>query len=147
MFKNLFSKKQPAQSETDGDPMQVAVAALFVEAARADERYEDREKAIIDKSLAGMFSIAADAAAALRETGEKAQSDALDLQRFTKVAKALPPADKIAFVERLWEVVLSDGDRDPYEDTLIRSICGLIYVDDRESGAARVRVEARLAAG
>jgi uncharacterized tellurite resistance protein B-like protein len=44
-------------------------------------------------------------------------------------------------------VVLSDGERDPHEDTLIRRICGLIYVEDRESGQARLRAEAALAQG
>ncbi len=147
MFKNLFSKSTPAPDSSEPDPAHLAVAALFVEAARADENYDEREKALIDKSLAGMFSIAAEDAAALRAAGEKAQEGALDLQRFTRVAKSLPIAEKISFIEKLWEVVLSDGERDPYEDTLIRSICGLIYVDDRESGAARVRAEARLAGG
>lgn len=150
MLDKLFSRlssKDDAEStpETDTDNLQRAVAALFVEAARADENYEEREKAIIDKSLAAKFSLSPTDAAALRAEGEKAQSGAMDIQRFTRLAKELSKDDKLALIEQLWEVVLSDGDRDPFEDTLMRRICGLIYVDDRVSGEARQRVEARIA--
>ena len=147
MFKDLFSNKKAQTPNADGpDPQRVAVAALLVEAARADEQYEEGEIEIIDKSLAAMFGVSLADAAALRVEGEKAQAQALDIQRFTREAKQLDAEEKIAFIEKLWEVVLSDGVKDMFEDTLIRRICGLIYVDDKDSGAARARVEARLAA-
>ncbi len=150
MFKKLFSKK-PAKASASGqeqptqtDPMQIAVSSLLVEAARADEQYEAKEKAIIDRTLSKKFALSTDGAAKLREEGEIAQKEALDIQRFTRIAKDMTDEEKIAFIEELWEIVLSDGERDPFEDTLIRRICGLIYVEDRESGAARARIANRL---
>ena len=146
MFDKLFGKKSAKPDATaETDPLQLAVAALLVEAACADEDYEEREKAIIDKTLGAKFDLAPNQAAALRVKGETAQADALDIQRFTRIAKEMTEGEKISFIEELWEIVLSDGERDPFEDTLIRRICGLIYVDDRDSGAARARVEAKLA--
>lgn len=152
MLDKLFSRLKGADAEDSApqdetNDLQRAVAALFVEAARADENYEEREKAIIDKSLAAKFSLSLNDAAALRAEGEEAQSGAMDIQRFTRHAKELSKEDKIALIEQLWEVILSDGDRDPFEDTLMRRICGLIYVDDRVSGEARQRVEARISKG
>jgi len=146
MFDKLFGKKtaKPEADADECDPMHRATAALLVEAACADEKYEDHEKLLIDKTLAAKFNLEADAAAALRAKGEAAQADALDIQRFTRVVKEMAGDEKIAFIEQLWEIVLSDGERDPFEDTLIRRICGLIYVEDRDSGAARARVAARL---
>ncbi|NOX83362.1 MAG: TerB family tellurite resistance protein [Alphaproteobacteria bacterium] len=129
----------------DTEPMQLAVAALLVEAARADEHYETREMAIIDQSLMAKFNLSPEAAQALRAAGEEAQASALDIQRFTRIAKEMSGEEKIAFIEQLWEIVLSDGERDSYEDTLMRRICGLIYLEDRDSGQARIRVAARLA--
>lgn len=147
MFEKLFpgrkkTEENPASAETD---LEVSFAALLVEAARSDEDYADHEKAIIDKTLGAKFEVTPDEAAALREKGEAAQANALDIQRFTRHAKTMGKDDKIALIEQLWEIVLSDGVRDPFEDTLIRRICGLIYVDDRDSGEARARVEAKLA--
>lgn len=154
MFEKLFgrkAKKDPeaagkdANTDAGAEDMQHAVAALLVEAARADNRYDEQEKAIIDKSLCATFEISTEDAMTLRAAAEKAQKDALDIQRFTRIAKAMSKSEKIAFVERVWEIVLSDGERDAFEDTFVRRLCGLIYLEDKESGAARSRVEARLA--
>ena len=145
LFSHLSGKhEQPNDAETTKDGLQQAVAALFVEAARADEAYDDKEKVLIDKSLAAKFSLSPEEAAALRKEGEAAQAEATDIQRFTRRAKELSKEEKVALIEKLWEIILSDGTRDPFEDTLVRRICGLIYVDDRVSGEARQRVEARL---
>ena len=124
--------------------MQIAIAALMVEAARADERYEDREKRIIDRSLASRFQLSDEDVRKLRAQAEGAQANANDIQQFTKIAKDMSEEAKVGFVEQLWEIVLSDGDKDVFEDSLIRRICGLIYLEDRLSGEARARAAARL---
>lgn len=51
--------------------------------------------------------------------------------------------ERIRLVEMLWEVVYADGQAHDYEANLLRRIAGLIYVADRDSGAARKRVLAR----
>ncbi len=148
MFGKLFPKKPvDTDNASADDDLRLAVAALLVEAAYADDHYDDREKTIIDRALAVTFDLSAEDAPALRARGETAQKGALDIQRFTRIAKQMSAEGKITFIEQLWEIVLSDAVRDPFEDALIRRICGLIYLDDRESGAARARVAARLEKG
>ena len=44
----------------------------------------------------------------------------------------------------LWEVVYADGIAHAYEANLLRRIGGLLYAPDRDQGAARKRVLARL---
>lgn len=139
-LRRLFAA--PARPAAEDDDLPLAVAALLVEAARADEQYEDRERALIDHALAARFELSPADAAALRARGEVAQAGAADLHRFTKIAKSMPADMKIGLVESLWRIVLSDAARDPHEDALIRRVCGLIYVSDPDSGAARRRVEA-----
>lgn len=119
--------------------MQLAVAALLVEAARADQHYEDREKHLIDSFLWAHFGLDPLKAGALRAEAEAAQAVATDVHRFTRVAKGMAPDDKIRLVEGLWRIVLADNQRDAHEDALIRRVCGLIYVSDPDSGAARQR--------
>jgi uncharacterized tellurite resistance protein B-like protein len=146
MFDKLFSRfKQAApEKESGDDALALSVAALLVEAARTDEQYEAGEIAIVDRALKSKFGLNDADAAALRAKAEIAQESATDIQRFTKVAKSMSSEEKIGLIESLWEIVLSDGTRDSFEDTLMRRICGLIYVDDQDSGAARARVAARL---
>ena len=57
---------------------------------------------------------------------------------------AYEACERVELVEMLWEVVYADGRVDPFEANLLRRIGGLIYVSDRERGAARKRVAARL---
>ncbi len=135
---------RPETPVAPADPARLAVAALLVEAARADDVYTDREKRLIDIALGDFFSVPSEGAAALRAKAEEAQAEAADLHRFTRVAKALSPADKIRLVQSLWMIVLSDNRRDPHEDAMIRRVCGLIYVSDPESAAARQRAAAVL---
>ncbi len=145
MFDKLFDRFKNEEPEAgSSNRLELAFAALLVEAARIDENYADNEIAIIDRALMKRFELTAGDAAALRKQAESAQEGATDIQRFTKVAKAMTREEKVELIEELWEIVLSDGTRDPYEETLIRQICGLIYVDDQDSGSARARVAARL---
>lgn len=143
-FKTLFERETPADTIDEIDHQQLAIAALLVEAARADEHFAEDERTIIEHFLAQNFDLDADAAKSLLAQAETAQADAIDIHRFTKQVKELPQDEKIKFIEGLWHIVLSDGERDAFEDALIRRVCGLIYVTDRESSEARKAVLAGL---
>jgi len=39
----------------------------------------------------------------------------------------------------LWKIVLSDGKSDMYESNLIRRVCGLLYISDKESGEIKLK--------
>ena len=126
------------------DAPHVAVAALLVELARSDADYTEAERGIVEHLLAGLFGLDAAGARKARLDGEAAQARAADLVRFTRVVKTqLSEADRIALMEGLWGVALSDGTRDPHEDALLRKLAPLIAVSDRDSAEARMRVLAR----
>jgi uncharacterized tellurite resistance protein B-like protein len=137
-----FFKAPEAASVADAPS--TAVAALLVELALSDADYTAEEQGIVEHLLAGLFDLDAAAARAARLEGEAAQARASDLVRFTRVVKTqLAEVERIAFIEGLWEVALSDGTRDPYEDALLRKLAPLIAVSDRDSAEARRRVLAR----
>ena len=48
---------------------------------------------------------------------------------------------KLKIIEILWKIVYSDGTNDNYESNLIRRVCGLLYVSDKESGVIKLKVE------
>jgi uncharacterized tellurite resistance protein B-like protein len=123
----------------------VALAALLVEAACADDDYSEAEKVRIARVLATRYGLGAAEADALRAEGEAAQAAAVDLVRFTRAVKdAVPYEERIGVIEALWEVVYADGVREFHESALMRKLCGLLYVADQDAGIARQRVAARL---
>jgi uncharacterized tellurite resistance protein B-like protein len=130
----------PAQADE-----RAALAALLVEAAHADGTYDAEEAERIARVLATRFGLSAAAAAILRAEGEVAQAQAVDLVRFTRVVKkAVAHEERVGVIEAVWEVVYADGVREMHESALIRKLCGLLHIEDREAGLARQRVAARL---
>jgi len=128
----------------DGD-LQVAVAALLVEAALMDDRFEESERQSILDLLCHRFGMSADQASALLAAAEGAVKTSTQLFRFTRtVAAKLDAAERVRIVEMLWEVAYADGVLSAHEDALIRRIAALVYVDDADRMAARRRVRSRL---
>jgi len=119
----------------------VAIAAVLVEAALADHVYLESERAVIDRILGERFGLTPGDAAALRAEGEAAQAGAVDLVRFTRVLKdAIPIEDRLEVIVAVWRVIYADDDKDAHESNLVRRLCGLLYVPDRDAGLARQRV-------
>ena len=141
---SVFRKDEPKEDETDRRPL--AVAALLVEAARADEAYTEKEQALITSMLARQFALSDEDALAVRTDAEAAQAEANDMYGFSRVVKEqLDRDDKLQLIEDMWVIALSDVSREPYEEMIIRRLIGLIHLEDADSTAARRRAEAKVA--
>ena len=146
MFRKL-RKLFSARSEPAGagqEERAIAIAALLVEAAVADQKYAGSERALIARLLVSEFGVAIDAVDEIVAEAEKRQKNSVDLHRFASEAKRFSPEEKIALIEALWRIALSDGEKDSFEDMLVRRVCGLIHVSDVDSGLARRRVQETL---
>jgi uncharacterized tellurite resistance protein B-like protein len=129
------------------DELQLAAAALLVEAACMDGDFDTAERAQITRLLTERFLLSRDEADTLIAEAEKAVNDTGQLYGFTRVVKdRYEAADRIAMIEMLWEVAYADGQVDHFESNLIRRIGGLLFVTDRDRGLAKQRVMARLGA-
>jgi len=147
MIKKLVDlfKNPEAEVDLSEDEERAAVAALLVEAACADDDYADVERESIDRILASRYGLEPAGAERLRAMGEAARAEATDLVRFTQaIKKVVPHEERLAVIEAIWEIAYADGARDHTESALVRRLCGLLYVPDRDAGIARSRVKERL---
>ena len=143
MLSRLLSSLMPAPAVSPPAGAAAPFAALLVRLARADGHYGDDEQLGIDRVLAARFALSPFEAGALRRAGEALEAEAADTVRFTRALKdAVPPEDRVALIEALWRVALSDGERDADEDALIRLAASLLGLTDRDSALARQRVQA-----
>jgi uncharacterized tellurite resistance protein B-like protein len=127
------------------DDLHLAAAALMVEAARLDGRFDETERETIHRALCGRFGLAAADAEELIEDATTSAAESTQLYGFSrKIKDRLEPDDRVQIIEMLWEVAYADGHLHDYEANLVRRIAGLLYVPDQESGAARKRVIERL---
>jgi uncharacterized tellurite resistance protein B-like protein len=136
-------EKAPPRGGTD--EVQLAAAALLIEAAHIDDHNDARERAVIDGILERRFKLSPAAARELFAAADTVSERSTQLFRFTHVINdRFSLEQRIELMEMLWEVVYADGTVDALEDTLLRRVGGLLYIPDRERGAARQRVLQRL---
>lgn len=141
------SPAEAAERAAAPEDRHLAAAALLVETAHVDASFDESERQIILDLVGSRFGLAAEEAASLLEAARAAQQRAADLVQFTRRIKDhFSNEERIELIEMLWEVVYADGRVDDFEASLMRRIGGLIYVSERDRGAAQKRVVARLAA-
>jgi uncharacterized tellurite resistance protein B-like protein len=148
MMDRLFAWLKDGESELPhgGDELQLAVAALLLEAAVVvDGDFDPHEREIVRRLLQRCFSLAPDDAQLLIAAAERRVDTSAQLFGFTRTVNSRVSRErKIEIIEMLWEVAYADGVLDPLEDTLLRRIAGLIDVSDHERGEAKRRVLQRL---
>ena len=137
MFKKIFKMKQKKDSDTKND----LVAALLVHAAKIDENYTEIEKKIIKKALVDINNINSDQAEELLKKAEKKEEEANQIVKFTKEIKKYSMESRLKIIEVIWKIVYSDGSSDNYESNLVRRICGLLYISDKDSGIIKNKVK------
>ncbi|MGL4280921.1 MAG: TerB family tellurite resistance protein [Albidovulum sp.] len=121
---------------------QRALAALLVRLARADEHYDEDERARIDRIIARRYDLSPFEAVTIRTDAEELEAEAPDTVRFTRALKeAVPYEDRMGLMEALWSVALVDDARDPREDAMIRVTADLLGISDKDRAIARQNVE------
>ena len=136
MLKNFFKKKE----KEDTNNKNVLIIALLIHAAKIDENYTEDEKKIIKKTIMELNKISFNQADELLKLAEKKEEESNQIVEFTKEIKKYSMEFKLKIIEIIWKIVYSDGKRDNYESNLIRSICGLLYISDKDNGIIKTKV-------
>ena len=137
MFKNFFEKK----NEENIHNKNILITALLIHAAKIDDNYTDVEKEIIKKALISLNAITPNDAEELLKKAEKIEQESNQIVSFTREIKKNSMEFRLKIIEILWKIVYSDGSTDSYESNLIRRVCGLLYVSDRDSGMIKLKVK------
>jgi len=137
MLKNFFKKKEKDSSNNKN----VLIIALLIHAAKIDENYTENEKKIIKKVIMDLNKINSSQADELLKLAEKKEGESNQIIEFTKEIKKYSMEFKLKIVEIIWKIVYSDGTSDDYESNLIRRICGLLYVSDKDNGIIKTKVQ------
>jgi len=137
MLKKFFKNKDKEKPEDKN----VLILALLIHAAKIDQKYTDVEKNIIKKAAISLFSTTSDQAEEIIKKAEKKEEDSNQIVEFTKEIKKYPMEFRLKIIEIVWKIVYSDGNSDSFESNLIRRICGLLYVSDRDNGIIKLKIQ------
>ena len=123
--------------------LRVATAVLLVEVTRADFIVQPAEKARLRELLEAQFELTGPELDALLEEAEADADRLVSLQHITRLLNEhYDHAMKVKVVEMMWQMVFADGDKDHYEEHLIRQVAELLYLSHGEFIQARHKAEA-----
>jgi len=135
MLKDFFSKKKEVNKDST-----ILIPALLIHAAKIDENYTDAEKEIITKAIMNINKFDINKAKQILKNAEKKEEESNQIIEFTREIKKYPIEFRLKIIEIIWKIVYSDGKNDSYESTLIRRICGLLYVSDKDNGVIKEKI-------
>jgi uncharacterized tellurite resistance protein B-like protein len=137
MLKKFFKKKESPSPNNKN----ILIAALLVHAAKIDNKYTDSEKIMIKRALIELNSMSENEADETIKIAEQKEKDSNQIIEFTKEIKKSPLEFRIKIIELLWKIIYSDSVADEYETTLIRRVCGLLYISAKDSGEIKLKIE------
>lgn len=125
-------------------PPEVAVAALLLESASADDRVHLLEHATIAHGLSQQFGLDAAGVERVLAQAEQARRDSISLHDFTSVLlREYDERRRIAIAEVVWRVVLADGELTSDESILARRLGNLLELRPADVGLAIRRARER----
>ena len=132
---NFFNKEKNKIIE---DPL-TKIAALLIHVAKIDENYTEKERYIIKKAIIDLGSnneVIDD----ILIKAEEIEKNSNQILEFTKEVKNMNTDSKIKVVEVLWNIIYSDNSADIYENSLMRRLTGLLYLDTKIVGNIKNKI-------
>ena len=137
MFEKLKSAFK-SKVETEGpsfDTLQISISALLIQTAAYDGIFDDIEKEKIKSLLKKYFDLTDERLEELFSLSLIINDNSNDIQQFTrKLNENLDYDEKLEIIEMMWKIIIADRRIDDYENSLIRKISGLLYVQDSDVG-------------
>jgi len=149
IFKLLDRNKKNNISDENNDL--IKVISLLVHAARIDENYSEKEKSIIinftelflkkeRERNENLKNLSQKEILSLVEKAEEYEKNSNQILEYTQEVKKMDLNKKKLVLKFLWNIILSDDKSDIYENTLMRRICGLMYVPDKLNGEIKSNI-------
>ena len=135
---NLFKKNK----EEIESPL-TKITALLIHAAKIDQNYTEKEKQIIKKTVVELSS-KNEKIDEILVKAEELERESNQILSFTKEFKNLDENSKIKIVEVLWNIIYSDNNPDVYENSLMRKLTGLLYLNPKIVGDLKEKVKNNL---
>ena len=137
-----FLKKDKKNDFNDHNKELTKMIALLIHAARIDENYTEKEKKLIINfaEMSSKKNLGKNEILDLISKAEEYEKNSNQILEYTQEVKKLDLKTKQLVLEFLWKIILSDDKSDVYESTLMRRICGLLYLPDKLSGEIKSNI-------
>ena len=141
MIKNFFNKDKKNTSNDENKNL-MKMIALLIHAAKIDENYSNEEKEIITNfaEMSSEKNLNRNQILSIIKSAEEYEKNSNQILEYTQEVKRMDLDSKKLVLKFLWKIILSDDKSDIYENTLMRRICGLLYLPDKLSGEIKLNI-------
>ncbi|WP_238365248.1 TerB family tellurite resistance protein [Mesobacterium pallidum] len=137
-----YFKRQKPQAPVPQVTPHLALGALLVHVAKADDHFVLEELTQIDRILAERFGLKALEAAKMRADCERLERHMTDLGEYAALVRdSVEYEDRLSIVEALWRVVLADGVQKLAEEQMVHLVEHMLGVEAHHSEEARAAAE------
>ena len=133
MFNFLKKKEKVLENPTTN------IAALLIHVAKIDQNYTNKEREMIKKTINELDPKVKNVEEILLKA-EEIEKNSNQILDFTKEVKNMNEDSKIKIVEVLWNIIYSDNNPDMYENSLMRRLTGLMYLNPKTVGDIKQKV-------
>ena len=131
---NFFKKKEKVTENPNRN-----IAALLIHVAKIDQNYTNKEREMIKKAINELDPKVKNVEEILLKA-EEIEKNSNQILDFTKEVKNMNEDSKIKIVEVLWNIIYSDNSADIYENSLMRRLTGLLYLDTKIVGNIKNKI-------
>ncbi len=141
MILNLLKKNNEINFENKKIDL-IKMVSLLIHAAKIDENYTDKERNLIINfvEMSSKNNLDKKKILDLINEAEIYEKNSNQILEYTQEVKKMDIETKKLVLEFLWRIILSDDKSDMYESTLMRRICGLLYLPDKLSGEVKLKI-------
>ena len=143
-IQSFFNNELNETVDDSDQRLNLAAAALLIEIIMIDDDFKEQERKALYQLLASEYHIETNAIDELVSMAEKEVRDSNDLYQFTRLINDNYDYPKrCQLIESLWLIAFADNELDKYEESMIRKIADLIYVDHTDFIKAKLSAKNR----
>ncbi len=141
MILNLLKKNKEINLENKKVDL-IKMVSLLIHAAKIDENYTNKERNLIINfvEMSSKNNLDKKKILDVVNEAENYEKNSNQILEYTQEVKKMDTETKKLVLEFLWRIILSDDKSDMYESTLVRRICGLLYLPDKLSGEIKLKI-------
>jgi uncharacterized tellurite resistance protein B-like protein len=125
--------------------IEIATAALFIQAAYSDEDFSAEEKQLISKMISAQFSLSAEETKNILEIAEEKIQRSVSFYEFTSVLNSsLNHDQKYKIIKNIWQLIFSDKIMHSHEEHYIRTISRNLHLEHSDFISAKLEVKSEL---
>lgn len=139
LFKELL-EGEDLSSQAKSEP-KLAMAALLCEVSKADHTLSEEEIQAEQKMLQNLLGFTAEEAKLMLKQARDKSDQSASLYDFTSQLRDLAQSERFELVKSMWVIAFADGVLDPIEESVIRKVAELIYLDHNEFIRAKLEAQ------